>query len=464
MADAALHASAPHRLELLFLGLCGVAAMAAAAFGLWVLVGLAVTAAVAAFIAGRWPELLLGLWLALEPWASYLLRYPTERSLITFDRVCLAILVCGFLAAARRRATLNWRPTAFEVFWAAFVAVAALSVLLQSQLTAFAGRVMVDAFAMPLSLYYAIRRGLDPSRAGAVVAGLGALGLSLPWLGIAELITRTNMLAYEGASVFRAGVVRANGPYINDCPYAMVSAMTAVILMLVSPRRSLFRWGGIAAALASVIPMFRTVAIAVAAALALPALARGEIRRLACAALLLLVGAAAVLPAILALRGSRTFQERISDPASAYSRLATYRAALDIIADAPITGIGLANYKAYFEAKYGTAWYVQVDAVGDEGAESTPHSNYLGTWAELGLLGFSLYLLAWMALVVDAVSRREHLTLAVLAVYMFGGLTLHSGVYPEVNLFAFAALAFAPGLSGTAPARWPAARFPSPAP
>src|SRR3954468_20646016 len=66
--------------------------------------GLAVTAAAATALAVRRPELLLAAWFALTPWGSYALRYPEERSVVTFDRVVLVATIVGLLAreAARR--------------------------------------------------------------------------------------------------------------------------------------------------------------------------------------------------------------------------------------------------------------------------------------------------------------------------------------------------------------------------
>src|SRR5438128_10941938 len=81
--------------------LCLLAGVAAAAEGEWAAATLAGVAAAAIYGAARRPELVLAVWVAVSPWASFTLRYPVERSIVTFDRVMLLSVVAGFLAPAR---------------------------------------------------------------------------------------------------------------------------------------------------------------------------------------------------------------------------------------------------------------------------------------------------------------------------------------------------------------------------
>jgi O-antigen ligase len=433
------------------MALCLAGGTAAAAHGAWPAAALAVATAACVYGAVVAPEALLAVWFAASPWASYFLRFPDERSVVTFDRVAVLAAVVGLLARERRSGRRLPGPTTFEVAWACFAVTAALNALALSEQKALALRITADAFVLPLLLFYAVRAGFDAARGGrALFWGAVALGLSLPWTGLYEFVREVDVLAYEGSSIFRAGVVRANGPFTTDNSFALVSALVAVFLAWL-PRelglsvegaaaRGARRAAQLAALLAALVPIFRAVMLALGAAFALPYLVAGRVRTLARAAAVVLLVALAALPLLARVAGTRTFEERISDPSSAYSRLATYRAAVDVIGDHPIRGVGLVNYSSYFDAKYGTAWYVDVEEVGDVGAANYPHNNFLGTWAELGLLGIFFYALAAAALAVEA-WRRSVAALALMIVYWVPGMTLQSGIYSDLNLYYFCMLA-----------------------
>jgi O-antigen ligase len=198
-----------------------------------------------------------------------------------------------------------------------------------------------------------------------------------------------------------------------------------------------------AALLVALLPMFRTVALALAVALAVPWLAAGRTRALARASIAGALVAVAGAPIVARVAETHTFQDRVTDPSSVFSRVATLNAGAGIVADHPLAGVGLANYGAAFDAKYGTAWYVSVDEVSGVGAERSPHNNLLGVWVELGLAGIVFYLLAAITVAGAAWRRRNTFALALLAVYAVPGATLYHGVYSECNLALFCALAVA---------------------
>src|SRR5438874_2552793 len=76
-------------------------------------------AALLAFWGGR-PEALALVWLALSPVASYLLRYPSEQSLLTFDRVLIAALTLAVAGRVLREREETLRAGIFELFWLLF--------------------------------------------------------------------------------------------------------------------------------------------------------------------------------------------------------------------------------------------------------------------------------------------------------------------------------------------------------
>jgi hypothetical protein len=427
-----------------------VAGVGAAAAGEWVLAGLVVVAGVAGVGAARRPELVLAAWIALGPWGAYALRWPWERSLVTFDRVLVAIAVVGLLARARRLGTLR-PPGTFECLWLCYAAVAIGNALLLSTEQAFALRIAVDGFVLPALLFWAVRLGLDLERGGrALFWAAVALALSLPWLGLVEFVTRADLLPWKASSILRDDVVRANGPFSNDNAYSIVSALVAVFLAwlpsalharLDRPARLAWIAAQGAGLLAALLPLFRAVMGALAIAYALPYLAAGRVRTLARAGVALVLVAVALSPLLLAASGTRAFRNRIADPSSAFSRAATYLAAVEIIRDHPVFGVGLASYRDAFDRRYGTKWYVDVEEVSGEGAENSPHNNVLGTWAELGVLGLAFYLAAAVVLAAEAWRRRSIAAAALMAVYWVPAMTLQTSIYPEITLIYFATLA-----------------------
>jgi O-antigen ligase len=295
-----------------------------------------------------------------------------------------------------------------------------------------------------------VRGGFDRDHgARALFWAAVLLGLSLPWVGLYEFVFAVDLMPFKGASIFRTGIVRANGPFQTDNSYAIISALVGVFIMWLPRVFELrldraARWASRAAQttayLAALVPIFRAIMGAIALALALPYALAGRMRSLARATLVGLLVLVAAVPVLVPLSRTATFRDRISDPSSAYSRAATYLAAFDVIEDHPIVGVGLTNYHDYFQKKFGSAWYIDVEAVADVGAEAYPHNNVLGVWAELGVFGVLFYLVAAVALATNAWRRRAVGALALMIVYWVSGMFLESGVYSDLNLYYFCML------------------------
>ncbi|MBK6314008.1 MAG: O-antigen ligase family protein [Blastocatellia bacterium] len=431
-----------------FYGLALLAVVWAAATGEWTVAALAVTASAAVAVAVRSPESLLAGWIVLSPWLSYALRYPDLKSVVTFDRLIIPAIICGLLARAVSRDGRLPRIHLGEVAALAFAVVAMASVALLSAEKGYAMRTAVDAFLLPAALLYAVRGGFDVEAGRtAVVLGAVLLGVALPLAGLMEFLTGADVLAYAGASIFRTGIVRPNGPFITDNSYAMVGALVALFLVW-SPRALGVRIRGVArsiwiiaiagAALAAALPLFRTVLATLIVALAVPWIVGLRIRAMARGALVGVLFLVAALPAVLAVSGTAVFQDRIIDPSSGFSRAATYLAGADIVADHPLVGVGLTNYHAYFVEKFGDAWYVEVETVGDEGAESHPHNNVLSVWAELGLLGLVPFVIAGVTMAGEAWRRRDVESIGLMVLYALPGLTLVTCYSSDLNLMVAA--------------------------
>jgi O-antigen ligase len=138
---------------------------------------------------------------------------------------------------------------------------------------------------------------------------------------------------------------------------------------------------------------------------------------------------------------------RLTDPRTAFGRLATWQAAAEITLDNPVFGAGLGNYSEYFDTSHYYADEAPEEVL-DTRAVDSPHSNLLWISSELGLTGLALYiaaniyllLMGWRAL-KNADDRRRRITascfLALVFAYWIPGLTLSIGYYSDLNLCFF---------------------------
>jgi len=145
--------------------------------------------------------------------------------------------------------------------------------------------------------------------------------------------------------------------------------------------------------------------------------------------------------------GYLSFGHRLADPRNVFGRLATWQAAIGIVIENPLLGVGLANYQEHFYTKYN--WEAEsVEQVFYTRAANSPHSNWLWIAAELGVIAFVLYAVAnvylfrigWRALkkASDPHARMAAACyLAIFTAYLISGLTLASGYYSDLNLCFF---------------------------
>jgi O-antigen ligase len=147
------------------------------------------------------------------------------------------------------------------------------------------------------------------------------------------------------------------------------------------------------------------------------------------------------------LSGSVRFEKRLADPRNAFGRLATWKAAIEITAESPIVGVGLSNYSNSFDSKYNWAGEEQTSVL-DARSSNNPHSNPLWILAELGLIGFVLYITANVQLFLmgyraykRAITNEQRIAavsfIALAIAYWIPGLTLSSGYYSDLNLYFF---------------------------
>ncbi|MBI4747062.1 MAG: O-antigen ligase family protein [Acidobacteria bacterium] len=409
---------------------------------------------------GRTTPLFLA-WLATSPLLSFWARFPWEKSVVTFDRLMIAGLILSFLCeASARRVPGGFRCGLFEITWAVFAVFVILDLSLRGGSQLFAWKTGIDGFVLPLAVFVIARQGVDIKQLGnGSVLALSGLTVFLALVGLVELITHQDFMVYAGGNLYREGMVRVNGPFLADHSYALVSLLIGLWLwywprispVTLSPTlRKIRQAASLLALSASTLPLFRAVWATAFGCMLLPALWSGTtIRRRQ------LVIASAVVGGILAggtlvLSETSFFQERVANPDNLYTRLATYQAAWIMFEDNWLTGVGLTRYTD----EYNRTYYNEDDynrkypTVHGETPRNSPHNTLLAIWAELGLIAGTLYVAAFLLLLVEGylmsqssvatVREAGQLLVTIWFAYWIPGLLLASGYYADLNFYFFA--------------------------
>ena len=418
----------------------------------------------ALLLAGRIPvEAVLFFWLAATPVLSYFARFPVEKSIITFDRavfagLCLMLFLRSKAVPGEAR-PLRLRATRFEIFWALLCVAAILSVAMKSEEVGYAGKLALDSFVLPLVAFHLARNHCRANgRGAALVIALMGLALLLFATGAYEFLSGMNLFQYKGSELVREGERRVNGPFASDSSYAIICLSISTFL-LAAPRvfrvrmdsgaRLLYTLALAAVVVASLLPLFRAVLLALAVCWVIYARWPRPECRWVSTKMILLMGALAVSAAVAwaALFGIDSITERLASPRNAYGRIATWEAAAKIALENPVLGVGLGNYTRYYSKKYATGGEIQ-ESVLDTRAASSPHSNLLWIASELGLIACILYvganififLMGYRALVGAATPEQRAAAACYIAIavgYWITGLTLTSGAYSDLNLYIF---------------------------
>jgi O-antigen ligase len=466
----------PSRLSSSLLPASAVAAIALSAWlcaaGQYLNAALVAAAALAfgfALASGASIETVLIAWFVATPFASFFVRFPVERSVITFDR---AVIACVLLLLV-----VKFKPpllvTRFEIVWALLAALALASAALKSLDTAYAAKIAVDSFCLPLVAFHVARHHFDTRyRSRALTLGAIALAFMLFAAGAFELLAGENLFRYKGSELVREGELRVNGPFASDSSFAIICLLLTIFLMM-TPRILGVRFDRGArithalalalVAVAALLPLFRAVAAALPLAAGLAIIlsrpkpgdrSRGSslsypLKRLASRRVAWLAAAGVALTLAVAawiVLGSSPVG-RLASLRNAYGRLATWEAAAKIALEKPALGVGLANYTDYFRDKY-FGGRRERESVLRTRAIDSPHSNPLWIASELGLIGFALYaaanvyifMMGYRALRRAASASRRAAAacyLAIAAAYWVPGLTLTSGAYSDLNLYFF---------------------------
>lgn len=422
-------------------------------------------------------------WFATAPLASFYIRFPTDRSIVNYNRGVFALVILMLLLKPKCVAS-HTRPTSeaesssangllrraafsvskFEIAWALLSVLALVSAVATSNSVANATRIAIDTFWLPLVAFHVARNYVDLRNGGRLLLLGGiALALFLFATGAFEFVTGDDVFAYKGSEIVREGERRVNGPFAADSSFAIICLILFLFLQAAARlfRVRFDRTGKLVygcaltgAALGALLPLFRGVAIALVVGWIVlrwsgrhgrrspfshPAFRRGTAAGVSIVVILIALVAWFVTIAPMPVGN------RLTDARTAYGRLATWQAAVEIAFDNPVLGVGLANYADYFDA---THYYSDEppEEVLETRAADSPHSNVLWVGAELGLTGLALYfaanaylfLIGWRALKRAGDSRERTAAscfLALVVAYWIPGLTLASGYYSDLNLY-----------------------------
>src|ERR1051325_3989938 len=223
--------------------------------------------ALAFILSARVPvESVLLTWFVTTPIAYFYIRFPVDKSIITYDRAVFALIILMLLwnrygrssgdnkqsghrqsensyaesqpahlpspgppghTLARRAASLA--VTRFEVAWALLSVLALASAIMKSGDVTYAIKIAVDSFFLPLAAFHLARYHFDArGRANLLMLGLMLLALFLFITGAFEFATGTNLFQYKGSELVRERELRVNGPFAADASYTIICLLVAV--------------------------------------------------------------------------------------------------------------------------------------------------------------------------------------------------------------------------------------------
>lgn len=402
-------------------------------------------------------ETLLLAWFLLSPIASFFLRFPLDKSVITFDRAVAFTLVLLLLVKHWQTITLSsselrttdyglqtFIATKFEITWLILSTVALLNALLLSTNVSYAIKIAIDSFFLPLVLFHVARYHCTlRGRENAILMATMGLAFFLFATGAYEFLTGGNLFAYKGSTVIREGELRVNGPFASDSSYAIICLLVTLFLRLLPTllkirfdrsARLVYFCALAASGIATLLPLFRTIGFALlicwlaieyfihtkrplkidktgnpttedssatdnASTATPPVKASGyrlrNLRIYSAIVLILLISFAAWTE----ISGSYLLR-RLASARNVYGRLATWQTGVRIAMENPVAGVGLTNYSEYYDVIFSDWQHQEVDWIGDIKAINSPHSNFLWIASELGFSGFVPYLLAMVFLLL----------------------------------------------------------------
>ena len=339
-------------------------------------------------------------WAAFYPLGSFAL-FPRDHAIVTLDRVVILLAVIGLFFV--KTGTLIATPRVLRqagLACLAFIAVAGVS-LAKSPEPLGPARQLFDYLMLPLILgwlvivWFDVRRHLSTIHTAVCVTSVFCAAVAG-----AEIVTKVDLLPVGDSAMFYAGgIPRPNGPFATNDQLALVGALNLFFLLFLraalglrisAGRRALHSIGLAGAMGMALMPMFRSVAIALLLALIIDTFwEKRTIRRGWRVALIVaFVGLIFIVRAF----EPDVFEER-SSMDNFYARIAQLKQNFWVFADPPILGVGFSNFNNFVvgEDRY-RASYAGVSSV------DWSHNNLATALTETGILGFVPYVMTHLLL------------------------------------------------------------------
>lgn len=387
---------------------------------------------------------------------GYPLSGLSPTSLVSFDRIWIGGLVVLLLLVP-----VLHRPSGPTRHFEQALALIAVAIGIRAATThpdaLLALKTWADAFVLPLVMFTLVRRVVanDARAAEKLAFSIMLAGGMLAVIGIGERVIGYDLSGLSGAEPRfdeTIGVVRISGPYEAPEPYGLVLVicLAATLFWIQARGAAGYLTGGVMAGLevmAIGLTFFRVAWIcAIVVFIVAFGLRPRRFGRVIGVSLLALV---IVVLALSQVQKVSTVDTRLKNTDNAAGRLASYSQGLEVFKLNPLFGVGYTRY----EPNADQLTYVTVNGVR---SEPNPHSTFVGTLGETGLLGFIPLLLLTAATVAlirafnrGVRTRADTLLAAALTAaalgYLLFSLTLTMLPYSEPNLFLVMLLGMAAG-------------------
>jgi O-antigen ligase len=388
-------------------------------------------------------------WVLLFPLGYYYVSFPREKSLITFDRILIVLLLSAiFFGIVKARQTVSRDMKKAAVAYAFFIVAGFVSVRsMQNPLGAV--KAAADLFLLPVILGYYVICCMDVKRWLPKIHTVTCLmAIYVFVIGAAEFVTGRDLMPFAHDVFFDAasGLHRVNGPFSTNNSYGLIGLITLFFLVFLKRvlTRQALRGGrrllhnvAIGAAFAvGMMPLFRSMEITLGLVLVIEMYLNKKVgvRFMICGLLALaLLGVWWIK-----VKSPELYEDRVSNPDNFYARVAQQEQTLRLFLAKPINGVGLGDYPEAAAALGQTSFH-GVYSVG------SAHNTLGNILAETGLTGFIPFVLSQVFLCRAFWNLRKRgspgaavagrFFLYVFLGYWISGLMLTSGYYSDLNFW-----------------------------
>jgi O-antigen ligase len=330
----------------------------------------------------------LWVWLLAMPLAYPFLRYPHGKTVVSFDRVWVGAMVLVVLVTATRATPRQGAGRMMQVTLGVLLVTFGIRAALTPSSTITQIELWIDALCVPFGLFLVTRSVVSSTaRLRQLMGFVTAAGVIIALIGLAELVFGFELATFSGGQRrydAAIGLTRVAGPFSAPEPYALALLGTLAATLTWLRMRRVPGWFGtsliLIQAAAIALSYFRAAWIGLAIVLIAGTVA-GTHSRVRRAALIGFGVALAYVGVAVLQHDLAVVHTRVSNVANVYGRLAAYRQGLNLFAGHPLFGVGVGQYMKAAEAAPPVVihGYAAVD---------DPHSSYVSTLAEQGVVGF----------------------------------------------------------------------------